>query len=292
MRKEFFNAKNRKLDSYMVNCGYEDCVPGFVCHPHIRKYYLVHYVTAGEGYYEVRGIRHPVRAGDVFVIYPGDVVSYAAPDKEKPWSFCWMGFSGNGARRLAEAAGLDYYTRTLSDEDFYFSVKSCLDYITHVTKKRGVISQLRLCACVMSCLHALENERRSNYDFAEEYVGRAIRYIEYNVMTDITVHDVADHLMLDRTYFYRMFRKIRGISPKRYIMDYRIKRAKELLATTEYSVTEVALFVGVRDVFYFSRLFKRLTGISPTNYRQSLCDGDGTVDRASFNASDEEGTAP
>ena len=98
MRKEFFNKKNITFDFFMINCGYEDCCPNFICSPHIRKYYLIHFVVKGTGYYEVNGKKHKISEGEIFIIYPGEIVTYYSTDIAATWSFCWVGFSGKIGR--------------------------------------------------------------------------------------------------------------------------------------------------------------------------------------------------
>ena len=49
-------------------------------------------------------------------------------------------------------------------------------------------------------------------------------------------------------------------------MKYRIKKACELLKLGKYTVTEVALYTGIQDIYYFSKLFKSVVGVSPSKY--------------------------
>lgn len=267
MHKEFFNTKNQKTGLYMINCGYEDCIDHFIANPHIRKYYLIHYVTKGSGYYEVKNQKYFVKEGDIFIIYPYELISYYSPDPANTWSFCWIGFSGADAPQYAALAGMTDYTRTVKNQDFYISVKQCLDYIIEMEQKRTVISQFRLTSTIMTCLFAISDKNHPRVERSTEYVDRAIRYIEYNYMNGITTKDVAAHLSLDRTYFYRIFKEWQGTSPEQYIVEYRVKKAKELLCFSQYSISEIATFVGVRDVYYFSKMFKRIAHITPTKYR-------------------------
>ena len=264
MRKEFFNTKNINLDLYMINCGYEDCIGNFMREPHIRNYYLIHYVTKGAGYYEVEGKRFSVSMGDVFLIYPGQIVSYYSPDITNTWSFCWIGFSGIKAKDYMQLTGISNYTRSAVTPQFYSSIMSCLDY---VEESKHNISQLRLNTCVLDCLFALTKDNMKQTAKAVDHADKAVRYIEYNYMNEITPKDVAAYLNLDRTYFFRIFKKYTGISPEQYIMNYRIRKSLELLKNSSYSVSEIAAFVGITDVYYFSRLFKKIMNITPTEYR-------------------------
>jgi AraC family transcriptional regulator of arabinose operon len=103
-----------------------------------------------------------------------------------------------------------------------------------------------------------------------EPIQQMTAYIKNNIEKNITVKELADKMDIDPKRFYYLFQKDIGIPPKKYIMTYRIKRAKELLIDGKYSITEVAGMVGYEDVFYFSRIFKKNTGISPSLFRESF----------------------
>ena len=67
-------------------------------------------------------------------------------------------------------------------------------------------------------------------------------------------------------YFRSIFKSFYGVSPKSYINGLKIARAKELLASGMYSVTEAAVMSGYTDMSHFSREFKKVVGITPKNY--------------------------
>ncbi len=67
-----------------------------------------------------------------------------------------------------------------------------------------------------------------------------------------------------REYFCSIMKK----TPKKYFLDYKMSRAKELLGTGRYQVSEVAYLLGYDDIFYFSKLFKRKEGVSPKKYME------------------------
>jgi len=68
-------------------------------------------------------------------------------------------------------------------------------------------------------------------------------------------------------YFNQVFRKTFGVPPMRYLEQQRLRRAKELIAGTDRTMTEIAFEVGYSDPYYFSRAFRRLTGMPPSVYR-------------------------
>ena len=70
------------------------------------------------------------------------------------------------------------------------------------------------------------------------------------------------------SYFRALFKEANGLSPLQYQNQIKINRAKELLLSGEYNVTETAESLGFNNIYYFSRLFKKLTGIPPSEYRQ------------------------
>lgn len=70
-------------------------------------------------------------------------------------------------------------------------------------------------------------------------------------------------------YLRKLFQKEMGLTPLKYMIDLRMKRAKSMLAaawTREYSVAEVAESCGFSDALYFSRVFKKYYGCSPSEF--------------------------
>lgn len=101
----------------------------------------------------------------------------------------------------------------------------------------------------------------------EDYIRQAVQYIEENLSEeDLSVTKIAEWLHLNSAYFGRVFKKVYGISLKKYILDRRIERAKSLLMEGKYSVTMVGSMVGIPNPSYFSRLFREKTGKMPSEY--------------------------
>ena len=84
------------------------------------------------------------------------------------------------------------------------------------------------------------------------------------------VDDLAKAAGLSRAHFSREFRAAFGESPHSYLLTRRMERAAAMLRTTDRSVTDICLSVGLQSVGSFTSSFKRTYGMSPTAYRDSF----------------------
>ena len=73
---------------------------------------------------------------------------------------------------------------------------------------------------------------------------------------------------LSTVYFRRLFRTVYGVPPKQYLLELRIRSARQLLAESGRSVTEVAELCGFSSVYHFCRTFRSATGETPSGYRR------------------------
>jgi AraC-like DNA-binding protein len=83
----------------------------------------------------------------------------------------------------------------------------------------------------------------------------------------LDVDDMARAAGLSRAHFSREFRRAFGESPHTYLLSRRLERAAALLRTTDHSVAEICMSVGLRSVGSFTTSFTRTYGMSPTAYR-------------------------
>ena len=83
----------------------------------------------------------------------------------------------------------------------------------------------------------------------------------------LDVDDMADAAGLSRAHFSREFKRAFGESPHGYLLTRRLERAAALLRSTDRSVVDICLSVGLQSVGSFTTSFKRTYGMSPTAYR-------------------------
>jgi AraC family transcriptional regulator len=105
-------------------------------------------------------------------------------------------------------------------------------------------------------------------DVSELAVLRAIEAMQDRLGEQLTVEDLARAAMFSKFHFTRIFQRVTGVSPGRFLAALRLQRAKELLVTTPMKVADISVTVGYSSVGTFSSRFSRSVGMSPTCYRR------------------------
>lgn len=106
-------------------------------------------------------------------------------------------------------------------------------------------------------------------DSNQTSVDQALDFIHKNYTGELALQAVADHVHISKNYFCILFKKYTNYSFIDYVIQLRIRKAKELLTAGDMKIYEVAERSGFNDVKYFSKLFKRITGRSPAEFRES-----------------------
>lgn len=94
----------------------------------------------------------------------------------------------------------------------------------------------------------------------------ALEIIETSYQNPITLEDLAKSAGMNAKYFCRFFQEITHRTPIDYLNYYRVERACFELATSDASITEVALNCGFNDISYFIKTFKKYKGLTPKKY--------------------------
>jgi AraC-like DNA-binding protein len=116
----------------------------------------------------------------------------------------------------------------------------------------------------MLYLNLLLKKQAAQHSFVDE----ALLWIHEHFTEDISMAQAAHQVSVNYSYFSRKFTEQTGCHFNEYLTQLRINSAKMLLETGYYTVNEVSLRSGFRDVKYFGKIFKNQTGISPGAYRQ------------------------
>ncbi|UJF34920.1 response regulator [Paenibacillus hexagrammi] len=99
--------------------------------------------------------------------------------------------------------------------------------------------------------------------------SRVIKYIHQHYMEDdLSVQEMSEVLQLTSSHMIAAFKDSTGKTIKQYVTEYRMEKAKDILKTNRYKVSDVASRVGFKDGEYFAKIFRKHTGMTPSEFRE------------------------
>lgn len=103
----------------------------------------------------------------------------------------------------------------------------------------------------------------------DERLRTARAYLDSNYNRTITIPSISRKAALSPYHFIRLFCRRYKQTPHQYLIQRRIDRAKELLRSSELSVTDICFQIGFESLGSFSTRFRNSTGLSPSEYRKN-----------------------
>ncbi len=105
----------------------------------------------------------------------------------------------------------------------------------------------------------------------KSFLSKVTELIEKNMdNSEFIVEDMVKEFAMSRTVFFKKLKALTGLSPVEFIRTMRIRRAAQLIETTDYNMTQISFMVGINGSRYFSRCFKQMYGLSPTEYKEKM----------------------
>lgn len=101
-----------------------------------------------------------------------------------------------------------------------------------------------------------------------DYTPRSIQYIHAHYHESLELQTLAELEGYNLTYYCEWFKRFTGVTAKTYIQQLRLQKAKELLAHTNLSISQIAQQVGYEQHSSLTRLFQQYEKVTPLTYRQ------------------------
>lgn len=86
----------------------------------------------------------------------------------------------------------------------------------------------------------------------------------------LSIKEISDHVFLSASYVCTYFKNQTGQTLNQYLTEYRMEKAKQLLADARYQIADISTKVGYSNGNYFSKSFKKSTGLTPSKYREKM----------------------
>lgn len=236
-----------------------------------RKDYYLSYNHAGNVKVRVKQKNYEIGAGTVFIYRPFEEQYYGQANKE-PIASYWVHFTGYGLLELLEKAGLgeeNIFVTGTNDEIPELFEK----LIIEVFEKQSsfeFLSALLLQQIIFSITRRISSNNQKVISAKQLRINETINHIHRNYEKNISIVELANIAGFSPSRYSGIFRELFNVSPKQYLIKYRLQKAKELMRHTNLTIKQISNLAGFEDQLYFSRLFKKYEKLSPLEYKKKL----------------------
>ena len=283
-------AKSFNNSISVLNAGYND-IEKFQHYPsktHPSSYYFswdtgrilseyqIIYITRGEGIFESESSRIlPVKAGSIIILYPNEWHRFK-PDINSGWEEYWVGCHGilmDFIKQQAYISQKNPIIKIGKQQSIIMLFKEIVDTVKN--EEEGF--QLLASGATLHLLGMIQkiNKQQTNNNLTasiDKLILQAISLIKDNLNINLRPEEISKGLLISYSLFRRHFKLQTGLSPKQYVLDLLMERAKELLADKSLNINQIALLLGFNNSFHFSKIFKTKVGLSPSEYKKTLSD--------------------
>jgi len=245
------------------------------CVQMIKDHMLV-YVYSGELILEEGNIKTVVRKGEcVFLRKDNRVKLTKQPRGVEQFQAIFMHFKRNFLRDFYQT--IDKNVLPLEAEKYKQSVitlpgspdveslfQSMKPYFDTDKEPAKELMQLKLQAGVYTLLSIDKRFYPALFDFTEPWKIDILDYMEENYMFDLSVEEIAGFTGRSLASFKRDFKKISLLSPQKWLIEKRLKVARDIIQNENKRVSDVYLEVGFKNLSHFSSAFKKQFGYAPS----------------------------
>lgn len=237
----------------------------------LKEYQLI-YISKGKGYFESQSCkRQKINPGTMILLFPNEWHTYE-PDKDSGWFEYWVGFKGTYIDNCVKNG---FFSPKKSV--FYLGFNTEIiglyeDILSHASSEKSGYQQLisGIVFYILGLVHFISRNDKFNDSFAVIKINEARAIMKQNIEESISPKNIADKIGVSYSWFRKMFKKYVDVSPAQYQANLKFLRAKELLDSSNLSITEIAYKLNFENVGKFSTFFHRKEGLPPSQYRKEM----------------------
>ncbi len=254
----------------LYQCGLSEIPPGGILSIKATDTFTLLYVNQGCALLESNSLAYKLNASGGFFSFPD--LSYELKNvNDEPLVVTWLCFSGYMVENYLNRANITRTKPVFLDGEGMVAEKFARLYAAAHKLPNRYCRMVSTLYDIFSYLLDVNPTKQSDsyVDNADFFAVKAVDFIEHNYTRNISVEDIANALGISKKHLYVIFNNTLKISPKQYLIYYRIDRACMRLQLSPQSVLEISESVGYTNQFYFAKEFKRLTGMTPSEYRKN-----------------------
>lgn len=234
----------------------------------LSEYQMV-YISKGKGIFSSSSTKKAnIVKGQVILLFPGQWHTYR-PLKETGWNEYYIGFEGKIIDDIVNNGFISLENPVLNvgvNEDLVHLFSTAIK----VAKEDKTAAQQYLSGIAFNILGTiLSLAQNRNFESKEsaQKIERAKVIMVENINKDIDIKGIATNLGISYSLFRKAFKEYTGYAPAQYMQELKLRKAKELLAETNYTVKEISYELNFSSYEYFLSFFKKRVGHTPTEYR-------------------------
>lgn len=246
---------------------------------HCHDFLSIIYILAGTCTYNISGVPHRVKKGDLLVFNPqayhGKVLTKGSEINE-----FHVGFENFHIKGLRNNYFLESHISPIINVANYETelLKFCSDVLTEQSKNQPSLklalkaSGLKLFSILFNATFESSTLKEKGILNLENYdnttiVNTVLEFINDNYMYNISLDVISRNMYLSPVYISRIFKESTGDSPINYLIKLRLAKAKQFIEKGNQSIKKVGLAVGYPDVYHFSKIFKKYYGYAPSKLK-------------------------
>lgn len=251
---------------------------------HFHDTYELYFLLEGERHYFIEKQTYYVKTGAV-VLINREQVHKTSQAGSKKHDRILLQLSGRVLEPWLKSAGLyslerifdDYYGVARLTEKEWDEMKELLlgisEEMIHRRERYEVmvrlkLSQILLMVCRSRKKNLLKEMPQTVQTAKHGKVHEVAEYLTLHCETGESLEELSESFFISKSYLSRIFREVTGFSVNEYRNLARVRKARELLAGSGYSITEISEILGFESVTYFERVFKKHTDMTPLKYRK------------------------
>lgn len=251
---------------YVTHSSYDK---GWHSSQHSHDFIELFYIVQGEGSFIVSNQEYQVEKNDLVIINPNVNHTEKSSDDDS-MEYITLGFDGVSFNKKDSDLKENIIIYQDDRVEILFLIRFLLDELKKDDPQVFYIGQniLEMIILKLNQYQTIQAQVSSNQKI-NSTIYEVKKYIDLNYSDPISLDDLAKFSHLNKYYLSHSFKEETGVSPIQYLNETRIKNAKILLESSNYSISEVARFTGFSSQSFFSQRFKEITDFSPSQYRES-----------------------
>ena len=227
-------------------------------------YYLM-YITKGINHFFAKEQSNALSQGDFIVLPPNTPYSQKF-DGEGELNYLWVHFTGGGVEQVLKELNIKSYphvNKTKEPNHLNTRFSRLFDCFLKNDRLRERDLSASLEKLLVEASRTIEN-----YENPKSSLSKSINFLNGNYASQIKIPELAKMEGMSMTRYNLHFKKQTGVPPTKYIINLRMDMAKELLNSSDLSLSQIGAACGYDDYNFFAKVFKSSTGSSPKKYRQ------------------------